>query len=626
MSKRKKVTKKISNKLKDKNNKWNTLTFFIFLVFFALYIASSSQKNNIGQLSYSEFKDYVKQGAVSSVILKNQKVIGTFHNEITVGNKTTKTFTTFIPSIDDNSLMPLIENHRVNMKVEINEESWISTLLINLLPWLLIFGFFYYSSQQMKKRMGGAGDSSSPFSFYKSKAKLFEKNQDNKIDFNNIVGCDNAKKEMREIVEFLKDSSKFSKLGAVLPKGVLLVGPPGTGKTLMARAVAGEADVPFYSLSASEFIEMFVGVGASRVRDLFDEAKKSAPSIIFIDEIDSIGRSRGTGLGGGHDEREQTLNQILSEMDGFEKNTPVVVIAATNRPDVLDSALIRPGRFDRHVTMDLPQKDDRKEILQLHLKAMPISEDLDLDRISGATIGFSGAMLKNLVNEAAIFAARSNRDCVTMDDFESARDKLLMGVERNAKLEEKDKKIVAYHEAGHALAAHFLENSDPLTKITIIPRGMALGFTEQTPQEDKYNISKSYLLDKISILLAGRSAEEIVFNEVTTGAENDLKQATKIAKKMVSNWGMSKALGDVFYNNSEEHPFLGKEMALSKDFSDATAKEIDTCVREIISQQKQVIIKLLNEKRDVLDDLAQNLFEKESLNIKQIQEILGKYA
>jgi cell division protease FtsH len=515
--------------------------------------------------------------------------------------------------------MELLEKNNVIVHAQSDERSWFMTLLLGLLPWLLIIGFFVYSSKKFQERMGGMGG---PFGFAKSKAKLYTKSM-SAVNFADVAGLANTKKELEEVVDFLKDPSKFQSLGGELPKGILLVGPPGVGKTLMARAVAGEADVPFFSISGSEFIEMFVGVGASRVRDMFKKAKKDAPAIIFIDELDSIGRVRGTGLGGGHDEREQTLNQILNEMDGFSKHESVVVLAATNRPDVLDPALVRPGRFDRRITLEMPQKESRKEILKIHTREIPLGDDVDLEEVAKRTVGFSGAELKNLTNEAALLAARKEKDKVEDEDFDDARDKILMGIEREDVIKDEEKKVIAYHEAGHALVARLLPGADPLEKVSIIPRGRALGATEQIPEEDRHNFSRIYLLNRIAIMLGGRAAEKINFEDITTGAGDDLKKATQIARRMVCQWGMSDKVGPVTFRQGEPHPFLGREISEPKDFSEKTAQLIDEEVRRIIRDMEKKAGDILASHREKLDGLADGLLEQETLSKEEIDKIVN---
>jgi cell division protease FtsH len=465
---------------------------------------------------------------------------------------------------------------------------------------------------------GGAGGL---FSFGASKAKLHDV-QKPTVTFNDVAGMINAKNDLKETIEFLKDPSRFLKLGAKVPKGILLFGPPGTGKTLLARAVAGEAEVPFYSISASEFIEMFVGVGASRVRDMFQKARASQPSIIFIDEIDAVGRTRGAGLGGGHDEREQTLNQLLSELDGFEPHEEVIVIAATNRPDVLDPALLRPGRFDRHIVIDRPGWQDRKAILEVHTKDKMLSEDIDLEVIAKGTPGMTGADLENLANEAALIATREDKDKIDKNDFEEARDKILMGAVREETINELEKKITAYHEAGHTLVASALPGTDPIHKVSIIPRGMAMGVTQQLPEEDRHFYPKKYLMNRLSVLLGGRIAEKIVFDDVSTGAQNDLKEASALAEKMVAQWGMSDKVGPLSLGRGEEHPFLGRELSQPKRYSEDMAWLMDQEIRRLIVEAETKAEEILRVKRKVLDNLAEALIKDEVLDKEDIDRVI----
>jgi cell division protease FtsH len=439
-----------------------------------------------------------------------------------------------------------------------------------------------------------------------------------------VAGIESAKREIAEIIDFLKSPEKYRALGAVMPKGVLLVGPPGTGKTLLARAIAGEAEVPFYSISASEFIEMFVGVGAARVRDMFKEARKDAPSLIFIDELDAVGRSRGAGLGGGHDEREQTLNQILTEMDGFEAHENVLVLAATNRPDVLDSALLRPGRFDRKITLDRPHKEAREAILKVHVRKVPLAKDVDLEQLAARTIGFSGADLKNLVNEAALTAARENLHEVNAHCFELARDRIILGEERDTKLTPREREAVAYHECGHAIMAYYLPNADPLTKLTIIPHGMAMGVTEQTPKEDHYTYTESYLKDRIKVMLGGRCSEKLIYGEVSTGAQNDLKEATALIRKMIGQWGMSEKIGPLGLSIGEENVFLGREMGLPREFSEKMAELIDGEIQSQLLALEKATLDFLTEHRNQLEALAKAVLKHETLSAEDVEEILRK--
>ena len=490
-------------------------------------------------------------------------------------------------------------------------------MLISWAPFLLLIGFWIFFMRQMQS--GG----NKALSFGKSKAKLLA-SQQKKVTFKDVAGVDEAKEELQEIIEFLREPQKFQKLGGRIPKGVLLMGPPGTGKTLLARAIAGEANVPFFSISGSDFVEMFVGVGASRVRDLFEQGKKNAPCIIFIDEIDAVGRHRGAGLGGGHDEREQTLNQLLVEMDGFESNDGVILIAATNRPDVLDPALLRPGRFDRRVVVSRPDVRGREGILQVHTRKIPLAEDVDLSVVARATPGFSGADLANLVNEAALMAARANQKFVTMRDFEYAKDKVLMGAERKSLIiTEEEKKVTAYHEAGHALLAALVPHADPLHKVTIIPRGMALGLTQQLPNEEKHNWTKEALDARIAVFMGGRIAEEMTFRQITTGAQNDIEQATEMARKMVCEWGMSESLGPLTYGKKEEQIFLGKEFNRHQDYSEATAQKIDTEVKRVVTEQYTRATRILTENRDALERIAEALLEHEVLDARQLKHLIA---
>ena len=602
---------------------WLGLLLLLFLFYFG-----SSLRPHVPQISYSAFRNQLTEGNVSLVTVQEDKLSGSLKKPMELGSGENKIeikkFRTILPSFGDPKLLSLLEKNKVTINTKSEERSWFITLLIGVLPWVLIIGFFVWSSKKLQQRMGGLGKGG-PFSFGKSKAKLYQRSSSD-VTFKDVAGLHHAKKELSEIVDYLKDPSKFRNLGGELPRGILMIGPPGTGKTLMSRAVAGEADVPFYSISGSEFIEMFVGVGASRVRDMFEKAKKEAPTIIFIDELDSIGRVRGTGVGGGHDEREQTLNQILAEMDGFSEHESVVVIAATNRPDVLDPALIRPGRFDRRVVLDRPDKRARKEILEIHTRKTPLAEDVDLDVVAAMTVGFSGADIKNLVNEAALLAGRKDKDEVEAEDFELALDKIRLGIEREDYISHEDKEIIAYHEAGHTLMAELLPKADPLKKVSIIPRGRALGATEQLPEEDRYNLSRSYLLDRIAVMLGGRSAEKLVFNDLTTGAGDDLKQATQLARRMVCQWGMSEKLGPVTFRQGETHPFLGREIAEPKDFSEETARIIDEEVRRIVGEMEEKAEKIIRANRQKLDILAQALVEHETLEKEEVDRLLSSSA
>jgi cell division protease FtsH len=599
------------------------------LLLILLFLLVRTPEPSSVTLPYSDFVKQIQKGNVKEITVTEKQIRGTFKTIYKVPADSTKKdttsytrFSSVLPSFGDPSLMKTLEENGVTVNAETGGSSWLTPLLITMLPWALIIGYFVYIRKRMQgKEGGGMLGAGGLFSIGKSRAKRYKKSR-TEVTFEDVAGLENAKRDLMEIVEYLKEPGKFTALGADIPKGVLLMGPPGTGKTLLSRATAGEAGVPFFSISGSEFIEMFVGVGASRVRDLFENAKKEAPAIIFIDEIDSVGRARGTGLGGGHDEREQTLNQILSEMDGFDKNQSVVVIAATNRPDVLDAALIRPGRFDRHITLELPEKNARRRIMEIHTRHVPLAADVKLDTIAAMTVGFSGADLKNLVNEAALLAGRKQRKHVEAKDFEEARDKVLLGPEREEKISDDEKRVVAYHEAGHALLAKLLPDTDPLQKVTIIPRGRALGVTEQIPASDRHNLRRGYLLHRIAVMLGGRAAEQLVFGDITNGAASDLKAATTLARRMVCQWGMSEKLGPVMFRSAEEHLFLGRELAQPKDFSDETAHIIDEEIHAIVAEMEQKARETLKDNRDKLDALAAALLEHETLDNDEVDGIL----
>jgi cell division protease FtsH len=565
------------------------------------------------QLMYSEFLDQVKQGNVEEVKIEGQNITGQLKN----GTR----FTTISPETDNRAMIgTLIDNH-VKFDGELPKETpLIVTLLINAFPILLLIGVWVYFMRQMQGGAGGRG----AMSFGKSRARMLNADQV-KVTFNDVAGVEEAKQEVAELVDFLKDPGKFQKLGGKIPRGVLMVGPPGTGKTLLAKAIAGEAGVPFFTISGSDFVEMFVGVGASRVRDMFEQAKKHAPCIIFIDEIDAVGRHRGAGLGGGHDEREQTLNQLLVEMDGFEGNEGVIVIAATNRPDVLDPALLRPGRFDRQVVVPLPDVRGREQILKVHMRAVPLADDVKPEIIARATPGFSGADLANLVNEAALFAARANKRLVDQNDFEKARDKILMGAERRSMvMSEEEKKLTAYHEAGHAIVGLNVPDHDPVYKVTIIPRGRALGVTTFLPEEDRYSTSKQRLNSRICTLFGGRIAEELIFGpeKVTTGAANDIERATEIARNMVTKWGLSDKLGPLTYSEDEDEVFLGRSVTQHKNMSDDTAKAIDEEIRRIVESNYQRAKQILSDNLDKLHAMAAALIRYETIDAEQIHRIM----
>ncbi len=578
------------------------VVILLFDVFGGLTEKGASEAN------YSDFLKNVEAGRVESVLIRGNLVTGRL--------KDGAEFRTYI--VDSADFMKTLRDRGVRISVKpLDQNPWYMSLLIQLLPMVLFIGVWIFFMRQMQ------GGGAKALSFGKARARLISEKH-NKFTFADVAGVDEAKEELREIIEFLKDPQKFQKLGGKIPKGVLLVGPPGTGKTLLAKAIAGEANVPFFTISGSDFVEMFVGVGASRVRDLFEQGKKHAPCIVFMDEIDAVGRHRGAGLGGGHDEREQTLNQLLVEMDGFETNEGVILIAATNRPDVLDPALLRPGRFDRQVVVPRPDVKGREEILRVHSRRIPIAPDVDLKVLARGTPGFSGADLANLVNEAALLAARHAKKLVEMIDFESAKDKVLMGVERRSMIiSEEEKRTIAYHEAGHTLVAQTIPGADPVHKVTIIPRGRALGLTQQLPADDKYNYSKDYLLSRITILLGGRAAEEMVLNQQTTGAGDDLEKATDMARKMVCEWGMSEKLGPLTFGKREEHIFLGREVARHQDYSEETAVLIDDEVKRIVLDCASRARTILEEKSAKLHGLALALLEHESLDGEEIARILS---
>jgi cell division protease FtsH len=576
----------------------------IVLVLFNVFQASQPSS---GKMVFSDFLKRVESGEVKEVLIRGKSVTGKLGD-----GSTFRTFTADYPD-----LVKLLRDKGVKIAVEPEDSNPWYAYVLQWVPMLLFIGVWIFFMRQMQ------GGGAKALSFGKARARLISEKQ-NKVTFQDVAGVEEAKEELREIIEFLKDPPKFQKLGGKIPKGVLLVGPPGTGKTLLAKAIAGEANVPFFSISGSDFVEMFVGVGASRVRDLFEQGKKHAPCIIFMDEIDAVGRHRGAGLGGGHDEREQTLNQLLVEMDGFETNEGVILIAATNRPDVLDPALLRPGRFDRQVVVARPDVKGREEILKVHARRIPLAPDVALMVLARGTSGFSGADLANLVNEAALLAARQDKKIVEMIDFENAKDKVLMGVERRSIIiPDAEKRTTAYHEGGHALVAYLLPGADPLHKVTIIPRGRALGLTMQLPTDDRYSYSKEFLVNQITILLGGRAAEEIVFQQQTTGAGNDLEKATEMARKMVCEWGMSEKMGPLTFGKAEEHVFLGREVSRPKDYSEETAIVIDSEIKRIVTDAASRAKHLLDSNLEKLHALARALLERETLDGEEIHRILA---
>jgi len=577
------------------------------------------RSGNVDEVNYSDFtsmvkNDNIRSNPTSPVTLSGNEVEGKYIDSVT---GTERKFRVIIPKGSEETIANTLNEKGIIVKVNDDDQnSFVYMLLTSWFPIILFVGFWIFLMRQMQS--GG----NKALSFGKSRAKL-STNQQKKVTFKDVAGVEEAKEELQEIIEFLKEPQKFQKLGGRMPKGVLLMGPPGTGKTLLARAIAGEASVPFFSISGSDFVEMFVGVGASRVRDLFEQGKKNAPCIIFIDEIDAVGRHRGAGLGGGHDEREQTLNQLLVEMDGFESNEGVILIAATNRPDVLDPALMRPGRFDREVVVTLPDIKGREGIIKVHTRRIPFAKDVDISILARGTPGMSGAQLANLVNEAALNAARFDRKSVAMADFEEAKDKVLMGKERKSMImSDEEKRNTAYHEAGHALAAHLLPDADPLHKVTIIPRGRALGVTMQLPEEDKYSYTREYMEASLTILLAGRVAEELVLGSCTTGASNDLERVTERARKMVCEWGMSEEIGPLSYGKKEEQIFLGREIAQHQDYSENTAMQIDKEVKKVVMAAYAEATKLLEENRDDLILVAEALLEYETLDGNEVKAVL----
>ena len=585
------------------------LWLVIGIVLIALFNMFNQPLTQQSEVVFSDFMDQVEQGQVNEVVISGDNISGKYVDG--------KLFQTTAPPKDPDLIKSLRQKNVRIVVLAPEQTSWYMSILISWFPMLLLLGIWIFFMRQMQAGGGKA------MSFGKSKARLLNDTK-NKTTFKDVAGVDEAKEELHEIIEFLKEPQKFSKLGGKIPKGVLLIGPPGTGKTLLARAISGEANVPFFSISGSDFVEMFVGVGASRVRDLFEQGKKNSPCIIFIDEIDAVGRHRGAGMGGGHDEREQTLNQLLVEMDGFENNEGVILIAATNRPDVLDPALLRPGRFDRQVTVGRPDVKGRVGILKVHTSTVPLTDEVDLKVIARGTPGFTGADLANLVNEAALLAARDDKKAVAMVDFEEAKDKVMMGVERRSMvISDKEKKNTAYHESGHALVAALLPGTDPIHKVTIIPRGRALGVTMQLPMDEQHTYPRNYLFSSLAILMGGRCAEEICLGEMTTGAGNDIERATEMARKMVCEWGMSDKMGPLTYGSKDEQVFLGKDMSSQKNFSDQTAKLIDQEVKMLVMDGHTRATDLLTKNRDILEKMAQTLLERETLDGQNIKDIIA---
>lgn len=584
---------------------WLVIALVLMTVFNQFNTRQTTQK----AMEYSQFIDEVKQGKIAKVTIEGRIVKGV--------KSTGEKFTTYAPS-DIWMVTDLLKNGVIVEAKPEEEPSLLMNIFVSWFPMLLLIGVWVFFMRQMQG--GGRGGA---FSFGKSRARMLDENN-NTVTFADVAGCEEAKEEVSELVEFLRDPSKFQKLGGRIPRGVLMVGNPGTGKTLLARAIAGEAKVPFFSISGSDFVEMFVGVGAARVRDMFENAKKHAPCIVFIDEIDAVGRQRGAGLGGGNDEREQTLNQLLVEMDGFEANSGVIIIAATNRPDVLDPALMRPGRFDRQVVVPLPDIRGRDQILQVHMRKVPIAPDVKADILARGTPGFSGADLANLVNEAALFAARGNKRLVDMEDFERAKDKIIMGAERRSMvMPEHERKNTAYHESGHAVVAKLLTRTDPVHKVTIIPRGRALGVTMQLPTEDRYSLDREQILQNIAVLFGGRIAEEVFMGQMTTGASNDFERATEMARNMVTRWGMTESLGTMVYAENEGEVFLGRSVTTHKNVSEETMRKVDAEIRRLIDQQYALARKILEDNRDKVEVMAKALLDWETIDADQIDDIMA---
>ncbi len=607
--------------------RWMAFFFGLMLVWNMFALRPTPATIN---LPYSAFLDQVQAGNVERVELREQQVQGILKTPVAAEEGATisggsafgvtpreaTTFTSTIPGVGDQELLPLLRAQGVQIVAEVEQRSVLWSVLLTFGPVLLFVGFFFYMMRQQGRGQQGA------FSFGQSRAKMQTGDRPT-VTFAEVAGAEEAKRELTEVVDFLQNPERYQQLGAKIPRGVLLVGPPGTGKTLLAKAVAGEAGVPFFSTSASEFVELFVGVGASRVRDLFNQARRNGPAIVFIDELDAIGRQRGTGMGGGNDEREQTLNQILVEMDGFETSAmPVIIVAATNRPDVLDPALLRPGRFDRQVTVGLPDVRGREAILRVHMRGKPMANDVDASILARQTPGFAGADLANLVNEAALHAARHSARMIGILHFREALEKIVLGTERPVLMNEHERTVVAYHEAGHALVSSLLPESDPVNKVTIIPRGRALGVTEDLPEGDRFNYSRQYLRTQLATLFGGRAAEQVAIGEITTGAESDLQRATQLARRMVGRWGMSDEMGLLFASEGMESPFLGREMAGSRDHSEATAARLDDAVRQLLEERMATAVRLLTENRDTLDRLAQALLDYETIDRQQVEAII----
>jgi cell division protease FtsH len=606
----------------DRSHTW--LRWAIPLTLVAILLASEAlgeRKPAVPSLDYSTFYSLVDQGRVVRIAIEGQSVTGALKEPVPVEGKSVTDFSTTLPAQQDSTLFPLLRQKGVDVRVQTEQPSVWGPLLVTLLPWALVVGVWVWFARRARGAMGSVGGPLQ--SILKGRPHRFERQDHVRVRFDDVAGLTTAKRDLQEVVEFLRTPERFQRLGGKLPRGVLLVGPPGTGKTLLARAVAGEAEVPFFYVNGSEFIQLFVGVGAARVRELFDEAKVSAPAIVFIDEVDAVGRSRGAGLGGGNDEREQTLNQLLSEMDGFTQNDHTVVIAATNRPDVLDPALLRPGRFDRRVIIDRPECEARVAILRVHTRQKPLTPDVSLDDLARATPGFSGADLANLCNEAALFAVRRAADAIAAHDFSAAMDKILLGDPRDALLDPDEKQRVATHEAGHAIVAHFTQHAEPLRRVSILPRGMSLGATQQWASSDKHIVTEPELAAKLRVLMGGYAAEAVVYGNVSSGSEQDLRQATDFAFRMVAHYGMSERVGPMFHEQRVEHPFLGQRLATETGLSDETAHLIEQEARRILSEAVDAARRMVLEKKAVLERLIAALLERETLERPDLERVLG---
>ncbi len=608
----------------DKQSLWGIYLIVGGFLLLSLLFSTATNVPTDAKIPYTQFKQLTVEGQVGHVTFSADEISADLREATVVrpSGPPVSRVTTRIPAVGDPELLPLLEQRNVEVEVLPGKSDDASRILLSLLPWAILIGIYWFFWRRVARSMGGFGGRMDPNEFLSGSTKK-ESGSESTVTFADVAGQDNAKREVEELVEFLREPDRYRRLGAEPPRGVLLMGPPGTGKTLLARALAGEAGVPFFHISASEFIELYVGVGASRVRKMFEEAKKRAPCIIFIDELDAVGRVRGAGLGGGHDEREQTLNQILSELDGFTNHETVIVLAATNRPDVLDPALLRPGRFDRHVTLELPDKTAREAILGVHTRKVPLASDVDLAVIAAGTPGFSGADLKNLINEAAMTAARAGSHAVTRAHLDDMRDKLMMGSVRTLAIQPDERHRLAVHEAGHTAVAHFLPNADPLYKVSIIPRGRALGATHMLPEQERHTLPEDYLRARLAVMMGGRTAEKLLLGNVSSGADDDIHQATSLARAMVARWGMADEVGPVDLRQSEEHPFLGREIAQPRQFSPETAHEVDQAVRRFVTEAEDQALQILESHRTEVQRLVTELETNETLDRRQIEACLG---